>query len=83
MRIPLKPKDRTNQRSQRFGTQIINGVPTVNSEETKTIEKLKELRAEGLSYRAIVDAMNKLDVPCRKPGARWHVKTVFDYIKRS
>ncbi len=47
------------------------------------IEQVTLLRGQGHSYREIVSIMNDLKIPCRKSGVKWHVKTVFNALRRS
>ncbi len=79
--IPLRPPDRLILEPEKFGTRRIAGQLTSNPSELRAINQLKAFRKEGLSYRQIVEEMNRLNVPCRKKGAKWHVKTVFNVLK--
>jgi DNA invertase Pin-like site-specific DNA recombinase len=50
--------------------------------EQAAVVKVLELRAEGKSIRAIVDAMNTNNVT-RRGGGRWHIASVQRLIKRA
>lgn len=51
-----------------------------NDAEAVALARVLELRAQGLSVRAIVDALNAERLPCR--GKRWHATSVDRIIKR-
>lgn len=48
--------------------------------EQKAIERVRELRAQGFSVRAIAEVLNDEGVPAR--GARWHATTVARLLER-
>jgi DNA invertase Pin-like site-specific DNA recombinase len=50
-----------------------------NPAEARAVELVHELRAEGLSIRAIADELNRRGVPAR--GERWHAKTVHRLVR--
>ncbi|MGZ3742810.1 MAG: hypothetical protein ACXWRE_03720 [Pseudobdellovibrionaceae bacterium] len=79
--IPLRPPDRVISEPERFGTRRVNGVLIDSPAELRAIEQMKLLRTQGHSYREIVVIMNDLKIPCRKRGAKWHVKTVFSCLQ--
>lgn len=78
--IPLRPQDRLILEPEKFGTRRVNGILRADPKELKAIETLQELRGRGLSYREVVEEMNRLKVPCRKAKAKWHVKTVYKIL---
>ncbi len=83
-KIPLRPQDSLLSRKNTiFGTVIIDGNSAVNDLETKAISYIKLLRNEGKTYRQIVAKLNKENIPARKSGARWHLKTVFKVLEKS
>ena len=49
--------------------------------EQNVIERVRVLRAEGVSHKAIADTLNREGVPAR--GARWHATTVARIVTRS
>ena len=55
------------------------GRPQVTSQET--VVRLQEMRAEGLSLRAIATALNEAGVPTSQGGAKWHASTVTAVLK--
>ncbi len=50
-----------------------------NPAEARAVELVHELRAAGLSIRAIADELNRRGVPAR--GERWHAKTVHRLVR--
>jgi histidyl-tRNA synthetase len=80
--IPLRPKDRLIQEPERFGMRRVDGELTEDLQEMMTLNKLHALRKQGCTYREIVKTLNDLNIPCRKSGAKWHLKTVFNYLQR-
>ena len=58
-----------------FGSRLLeDGRLVPNAKELRAAEKARALRASGLSFRGVVDALNRQGVPCR--GRRWHLSTV-------
>ena len=57
-----------------FGYRLKAGQLVANGKEQEAAERAHTLRASGLSYRAVVDELNRERVPCR--GRRWHLSTV-------
>ncbi len=57
-----------------FGYRLKEGQLVPNGREQRAAEKARTLRESGLTYRAVVDALNRERVPCR--GRRWHLSTV-------
>ena len=59
-----------------------DGVALVeNAAEARAVALVHELRAEGLSVRAIADELNRRGVPAR--GERWHATTVQRLVRRA
>lgn len=79
--ILLRPPDRLIREPEKFGTRRVMGQLIESKKEVKAIEQMTLLRGQGHSYREIVSIMNDLKIPCRKAGAKWHVKTVFNALK--
>ena len=62
-------------------TVAADGVALVaDPAEARAVELVHELRAEGLSVRAIADELNRRGVPAR--GERWHPTTVQRLVRR-
>ena len=49
------------------------------ADEQRALVLIHELRAEGLSYQAIADRLNRSDVPAR--GKRWYPTTIGNLIR--
>jgi DNA invertase Pin-like site-specific DNA recombinase len=49
--------------------------------ERATLERMRELRSQGLTYRGIADQMNVEGLPTRSRG-RWHAMVVHRILKR-
>ena len=47
-----------------------------NKKEQELIEKMKKLRAEGLSFWKIADVFNAWGIPTKTKRGRWHARTV-------
>jgi hypothetical protein len=61
--------------SPRFGMKAHDKALVVHEEEAEIIARIRALRDEGLSLRAIVRQLEADGVPS-KLGARWHPTTV-------
>jgi site-specific DNA recombinase len=57
-----------------FGFALQDGRLIPNSTELKAVKRARSLRAKGLSFRAVAEALNREKVPCR--GRSWHLATV-------
>lgn len=80
MNIPLKLEDRLRKEQNKFGFERVNGQRQTNESEQASLYAIHSLRRQGLTIRQIVDTLNDSGVPCRKHGARWHIKTVFNAL---
>jgi DNA invertase Pin-like site-specific DNA recombinase len=76
-RVALAYKRSRGERVSRyapFGYRLRAGQLVPNPTELRAAKKARALRASGLTYRAIVEALNRKRVPCR--GRGWHLSTV-------
>jgi len=66
-----------------YGFQLAaDGINLVeNPDEAQVIARIRMLRAEGMTYQAITDALNEDGTPAR--GRRWHLTTVARLVKRA
>ncbi len=80
--IALKPEDQLILGQEFFGARRVKGVMTADPFEMAALAQMKDLREQGCSYRTIVERLNTLKIPCRKPGAKWHLKTVHNILNR-
>ena len=83
MKIPLRTKDQLINEQVKFGFQRIEGQLLKHESEQAALDKIRMLRGEGFSIRQIVEELNRLRIPCRKVGAQWHIKTVYNCIQQS
>lgn len=58
-----------------YGQEVVNGTLTAQTDEAVALERVKSLRAEGASYRAIATLLNTEGVPTKR-GGRWQATTV-------
>lgn len=65
-----------------FGSRLASDGRTLeaDADEQATIARIRQLRSEGLSLRAVVERLNADKVPCR--GAQWHLTTVARLLRR-
>ena len=68
---------------QRIGERDEDGRLVVVSieGETRSLERVKALRSNGLTYKQVAELMNKELWPTKR-GGRWHASTVHKIIKR-
>lgn len=52
-----------------------------DADEQRTVERIRELRSAGLTYRAIAQALDSEGYPTKR-GGRWHPFTVQGIIKK-
>jgi len=83
MKIPLRTKDRLINEQVKFGFQRIEGQLLKHESEQAALFKMRMLRSQGFSIRQIVEELNRLHIPCRKVGAQWHIKTVYNCLQQS
>ena len=82
--IPLRSDDvPQNVKQPLFGMRRLQGKLVQSKAESRILEKIVALRESGRSYREIVNILNSLKIPCRKRGAKWHLKTVFHCLKNT
>jgi DNA invertase Pin-like site-specific DNA recombinase len=67
--------------SPRFGTKVEAGTLVEDDAEAETVARIVELRADGLSTRAIADRLNK-DGRLSKRGGQWYSASVARLIRR-
>lgn len=83
-RVELRSEDRPQiSVYEQFGTRRVNGVLVPDESERAAISTIQSLRDRGFTYREIVRILNEQAIPCRKPGARWHIKTVYKCLNKT
>lgn len=60
-----------------FGTRADSATRELvaDDREAQTLDRIKEMRAEGMGYKAIADALNVERIPTKRSG-KWHASTV-------
>ncbi len=66
-----------------LGKQWSDKQHTENKGEAQAVALITELRATGLSMRAIVEELNRRGVPAARKGDKWHLTTVARVLKRA
>lgn len=78
--IPLRQDDQT--RVLPFGKKWRLHRIAVHEQELATIEKAKQLRAQGLSYDKVAGVMSMMRLKTKTGGTKWYPKTVRDIVLR-
>lgn len=65
-----------------YGWQSVNAELKPIPKEQKVIARLRDLRDQGATLRAMADTLNADEVPTRRPG-QWHAATVGRVLKRA
>jgi site-specific DNA recombinase len=65
-----------------FGYDVDNSQLVRNYKEQQIIERMYNLRSDGLSYQAIADTLNAAGIPAKR-GGKWYNNTVRRTIVRS
>jgi hypothetical protein len=80
--FPLKRADQKNKSRIAYGEAWRNRQVVVHKKEQELIEKMKKLRAEGLSYWKIADALNVWGIPTKTQKGKWSAKQVHQILIR-
>ena len=67
----MQARGERETRSGETGTELVP-----ENAEREVLERMKEARVEGLSYRRIAEMLNSTKVPCKRRGAAWYASTV-------
>lgn len=59
------------------------GAPPMSVSRPESVERIQQLRREGLSLRAIAERLNAEEAPTARLGGRWWPKTVITALKQS
>jgi len=84
-RIPIRSEAeaRVHRKGQlRYGEKCRQGKVESLKRELETVEKMKELRDQGYSYREIADILNTMKVPTKTRRAKWRATTIMKILKR-
>jgi len=63
-----------------FGFNREDGRIAPNQKELKVVKLMKNLKRKGLSYQAIIDKLNKKDIPT-KNGKSWSKSTIWGILR--
>jgi site-specific DNA recombinase len=66
-----------------IGKQWADKAHVDNENELEAVKIIQELRESGLSMRAIVDELNRRNVPVTRKGGKWHLTTVARILSRA
>jgi DNA invertase Pin-like site-specific DNA recombinase len=68
--------------SPAFGQQSVNGELVTDDRESAVTARMRDLRAEGMSYQRIADQLNAEGMTSKRGGA-WHSQTVARVLGRT
>lgn len=81
--VELRTEDQPQIRAyEQFGTRRVDGASVPDEGERAAIATIQGLRDQGFTYGEIVRILNEKAIPSRKPGAKWHIKTVFKCLNQ-
>lgn len=78
--IPMRDDDRRIGRPA-FGEKKLGGKCVPNKSELHVIDKIKDLKAEGLSDKKIANILHSLKIPTKR-GGKWCRRTVHGILER-
>jgi hypothetical protein len=81
--ISLRPEDTRKNGPLPFGMRLKRYRLALKRREQAAIEKMKRLRAEGLSYEKIAAVLNTMAIPTKTRKAKWYAKTVREVLLRA
>jgi DNA invertase Pin-like site-specific DNA recombinase len=64
-----------------YGFDIVGGALVANAEEQRSLQRIRRLRADGMSYSGIANELNAASVPS-KTGGTWHAFAVQKIVSR-
>lgn len=67
--------------SPEFGKRSVNGELVDDEDQAAVIARMRELRAEGIGYKAIADRLNSEGLKSKRGGS-WHPQTVARVLGR-
>lgn len=81
--IPLREKSQHHGRPAqlKFGQRVIKDNLIEHKTEQRAVESIRQMKAEGLSLRAISRCLDQMKVPTKMRGKKWHpemVKRILD-----
>jgi hypothetical protein len=73
-RVPHQPHGRQSQ--PRYGQKRVEGKVGEHKTEQRVINAVREMRANGLTLRAIASCLGEMKVPTKCRGKKWHPEMV-------
>jgi uncharacterized protein YoaH (UPF0181 family) len=80
--IPLSPHDSKNKSRVGYGEAWRDRQVVAHKKEQELIEKMKKLRAEGLSYNKIAAVLNGWGIRTKTGKGKWTGKQVHQILAR-
>jgi hypothetical protein len=74
--IREKSQHHGNPAQPKYGQRVIKKSLVEHKTEKRTIDTINQMKAEGLSLRAIARCLNQMKVPTKKRGKSWHPEMV-------
>ena len=77
-KIPLRDKSQHhgNPSQAKFGQRVIKRKLVPHKTEQRIIESIWQMKAEGLSLRAIARCLDQMKIPTKSQGKKWHPEMV-------
>jgi DNA invertase Pin-like site-specific DNA recombinase len=66
-----------------FGRDNVDGRVEENAEEQDVLDRIRDLRSQGLSYRRIASTLQREGVPRKQGGEYWYASTVHKILQRT
>jgi hypothetical protein len=76
--ISLREKSQHHGRpaQAKFGQRVIKDQLVNNKAEQRVVDSIRQMRAEGLSLRAIARCLDQMKVPTKSQGKKWHPEMI-------
>jgi hypothetical protein len=82
--IAVRPAgSNVRRRNLAYGLRLKRRKEIPHKREQKIIEKMKKLRAKGLSYWKIAAAFNDLKIPTKSRNTKWRARTIQKIILKN
>ncbi len=72
--VPHQPHGRQSQ--PRYGQKKVEGKVAYHRTEQRVINAVREMRANGLTLRAIASCLGEMKIPTKCRGKKWHPEMV-------
>lgn len=76
--IPLRVKSQHHGRpaQSKFGQRVIKDQLIEHKAEKRVVDSVIQMKAEGLSLRAIARCLDQMKIPTKMKGKKWHPEMV-------